>query len=371
MSFLSVVPDTVAAAAGELESLGSAILAANGAAATPTTGLAAMASDEVSTALTAAFATHAQQYQAFSAEAAAFHEQFVRMLNGGAAAYVGAEAANAQQAVLNAVNAPTQALLGHPLVGTGPAGAAAAMAEEITPNTQNFNIPLGPFQVSASFTGPFFGENSLFISANAAATLTTPFGPVALLAGSGTANLGIDGSVFIGANGTSPLGPLGASLTGNSVSIPDGQAIQFTGGTLNLPSAIPLLAAPAGPFVTGGASLLNSGGTFVTALGGGDVLGAANTAFGAPVNFADAVLFGQTPVTVPDTSLASALGLTSAVPQVHIPFGGVFAPLEPLSVTVPPVGEGTGAVLGSQFPLQGTQFGGLVPVLMKTLGLPL
>ncbi len=48
------------------------------------------------------------------------------LLNGGAAAYTGAEAASvsSMQALLDAVNAPTQTLLGRPLIGNGADGVA-------------------------------------------------------------------------------------------------------------------------------------------------------------------------------------------------------------------------------------------------------
>ncbi len=87
MSYVSVVPETVAAAASNLANLGSTISAANAAAAAPTTSVLAAAQDEVSTAIAALFGSHAHQFQALSAKAAAFHDQFVQALTGGAASY--------------------------------------------------------------------------------------------------------------------------------------------------------------------------------------------------------------------------------------------------------------------------------------------
>ena len=63
MSFVSVVPDIVAQAAGELASLGSTLSAANAAAATPTF-MAAPAADEVSAAIATLLGTHDQEFQA-------------------------------------------------------------------------------------------------------------------------------------------------------------------------------------------------------------------------------------------------------------------------------------------------------------------
>ena len=78
MSFVGVVPDIVAQAAGELESLGSTLSAANAAAA-PTTEVVALGLDEVSAAITALFNQQGLSYQALSAQAATFHSQFANL----------------------------------------------------------------------------------------------------------------------------------------------------------------------------------------------------------------------------------------------------------------------------------------------------
>jgi hypothetical protein len=125
MSFVIAAPDLVMTAASELASIGSAINAANAAAGATTTGVVAAAADEVSTQLAVLFGAPAQSYQALSARAAAFHDQFVRALKAGAGTYAGTEAANAsplqtlEQDVLGVINAPTEALLGRPLIGDG------------------------------------------------------------------------------------------------------------------------------------------------------------------------------------------------------------------------------------------------------------
>ncbi|WP_261862177.1 PE family protein, partial [Mycobacterium marinum] len=131
MSFLIAAPDMVAAAATDLASIGSTINTANAAASALTTSVAAAAADEVSTAVAHVFDTYAQEYQTFGAHMAAFHDQFVQTLKTGALAYTGAEAANASplQELLNAVNAPTQALLGRPLIGNGTDGAPGTGAD--------------------------------------------------------------------------------------------------------------------------------------------------------------------------------------------------------------------------------------------------
>src|ERR1700758_539536 len=122
MSFVIATPEYVAAAASELANIGSTISAANATAAFPTTEVVAAGADEVSASVATLFGAHAQAYQALSAQAATFHNQFVQLMNGGAASYAGTEAANAPQTLLNAVNAPAEALFGRPLIGNGANG---------------------------------------------------------------------------------------------------------------------------------------------------------------------------------------------------------------------------------------------------------
>jgi triacylglycerol lipase len=96
----------MSSAATDVASIGSVVAAANQGVAGATTEVLAAAEDEVSAAIAALFSAHGQGYQALSAQAAAFHEQFVQTLTGAGAAYAAAEAANAsplaafEQAVL-------------------------------------------------------------------------------------------------------------------------------------------------------------------------------------------------------------------------------------------------------------------------------
>ena len=95
MSFVTTQPHMLSAAAGDLHGIGSTVSAANAAAASPTTGVIPAAADEVSAATAAQFTAHAQMYQAFSAQAAAIHDQFVATLQTSAGSYLATEAANA------------------------------------------------------------------------------------------------------------------------------------------------------------------------------------------------------------------------------------------------------------------------------------
>jgi hypothetical protein len=95
MSFVSTQPAELSAAAENLQGIGSAMMAQNAAAAAPTTGVLPAAADEVSALTAAQFATHAQMYQAISAQAAAIHEMFVNTVGTSADTYAATEAANA------------------------------------------------------------------------------------------------------------------------------------------------------------------------------------------------------------------------------------------------------------------------------------
>lgn len=105
--------------------IGSTLRSAYAAAAAPTTGVLAAGADEVSAAVAALFSGYAQAYQNTAAQMAAFHDQFAQTLSTAGSAYHSAEAANfavlhsVEQDVLGAINAPTNALLGRPLIGNG------------------------------------------------------------------------------------------------------------------------------------------------------------------------------------------------------------------------------------------------------------
>jgi triacylglycerol lipase len=92
MSNLITAPEMMTSAATDLATIDSNLSAAHTAAATQTTGLLAAAEDEVSTAIAALFSAHGQGFHRLSAQAAAFHNQFVQALNVGADSYASAEA---------------------------------------------------------------------------------------------------------------------------------------------------------------------------------------------------------------------------------------------------------------------------------------
>ncbi len=131
MSFLFATPESVTAAASQITTIGSALDQANTAVKASTTTVLAAGADEVSTAIATLMSTHGQAYQTASAQVSQFHNQFIQLLNASAGSYATAEAANAnplqavEQELLGVINAPTNTLLGRPLIGDGVAGSAA------------------------------------------------------------------------------------------------------------------------------------------------------------------------------------------------------------------------------------------------------
>jgi hypothetical protein len=130
MSFAVVATEIVAAASVDLDGIGSALTLANVAATPATIGVVAAAEDEVSLAVAALFSAHGQTFQQLSSQATAWHAQFVQALNQAGRLYASAEAANVsplqgvEQDLVAVINAPTQELLGRPLIGHGANGTA-------------------------------------------------------------------------------------------------------------------------------------------------------------------------------------------------------------------------------------------------------
>ena len=142
-----VSPDVVAASATDVANIGATISDADAAAAALTTELVPAAEDEISAAIAGLFGTYARDYHALVAQAAAFHDRFMQAVNASARSYVAAESANAaalfqtaQQDLLGVVNAPTEALLGRPLIATGtgtPTASAVVQVDAAGPVPEN------------------------------------------------------------------------------------------------------------------------------------------------------------------------------------------------------------------------------------------
>lgn len=223
MSFVLLVPELMDDAASDLSGIGSAVNAAHAAAVARTTGVLAAAEDEVSAAIATLFSQYATGYQALSAQAAAFHAQLVQTLNAGAGAYAATEAANAnplqtlEDDVLGVINAPTNILLGRPLIGHGADGTTTA---------QGIGTPGGPGGILIGSGGN--GGDSI-----AAGVPGGAGGPAGLIGTGGTGGMGGWGAPG-GTGGTAGLlwGTGGAGGIGGPLSVggTGGSALWFGNG---------------------------------------------------------------------------------------------------------------------------------------------
>lgn len=151
MSFVVTAPPVLASAASDLGGIASMISEANAMAAVRTTALAPAAADEVSAAIAALFSSYARDYQTLSVQVTAFHVQFAQTLTNAGQLYAVVDVGNGvllktEQQVLGVINAPTQTLVGRPLIGDGTHGAPGAA---VAP--QDAAVPAG---LSHRTTGP-------------------------------------------------------------------------------------------------------------------------------------------------------------------------------------------------------------------------
>ena len=243
MSFVGVVPDIVTQAAGELESLGSTLSAANAAAAAPTTGVVALGLDEVSAAITALFNQQGLSYQALSAQAATFHSQFANLLTAGSVSYISTEIANARAAAA---------------FGGGSGGIAQSIGDDILselvgsiPGVQEAELALdvaGPAVVAL----PVLEHQTAFINAlqtgnlgAATAALSNPAVEQAFLYGQDTVSVPLPGLVS-GVQSVTLNIPFGGVLAPN-------QAITVTVTTAgNPPITVPIPGTEVGGIIPGG-----------------------------------------------------------------------------------------------------------------------
>ena len=207
MSFVIAAPEMVTSAASDLASIGSMIGEANAVAAAPTTGVIAAAEDEVSAAIASLFSSHAQTFQALSAQAASFHQQFVQLMNSGAAQYANAEAANASS--MTTLTVPS---FGYGNTGTSNVGFFNTGTNNFgIGNTGNFNAGFGNTG-SWNFGIGNFSPNNL----NPDLNFNNPNPMITALGGIGIGNTGFN-NIGIGNIGNNNQGlplPLFLSLLG-------------------------------------------------------------------------------------------------------------------------------------------------------------
>jgi len=223
MSFVNTVPAAIAAAATQLEAIGSSFTAESSAAAAPTTAIAPAASDEVSTLQSGVFSTYGQLYQTVSAQAQAIHQQFVSLLQSSSGSYGQTEAANqvvAGASSLSGAASPAQ-------------GGLVGIIDRLTSFLGNSNgLSSGFVNVPMDEMGNFASAYSDMIGMGGGGMLTALAGPSTAGADLGGLGAGLAGDVGpaaavggVGGLGAAPV--LAAAGQGSSIgalSVPPGWA---------------------------------------------------------------------------------------------------------------------------------------------------
>jgi hypothetical protein len=220
MSFVTTVPQAIAAAATQLEGIGNSFSAESAAAAAPTTAVAPAASDEVSALQASTFSTYGQLYQTVSADAQAIHQQFVNMLQSSSNSYQGAETANAAQAAANSASsgASSAASSAAPTTITG---AISALTALLAGSPLSSNIGTVGIDEVGNFTSGYsdligMGGGGLMTALAGPSTASADFGGLGTaLAGDVGPGAAIGGAgglgaapVLAAAGGGSSIGPL-------------------------------------------------------------------------------------------------------------------------------------------------------------------
>jgi hypothetical protein len=157
MSFVIAAPDLVQGAAQELAGIRTSLAEAAATIAGPTTGVVPAAADEVSAAISALFGNFGQEFQLVSAQAQAFHTQFVSLMNAGAGAYLSTEVANAEQVVSNAINGGGGAAAAGATPSAGGGGLLGGVVGGLTGGTSGVGGLLGGLTAGASGGGGVLG----------------------------------------------------------------------------------------------------------------------------------------------------------------------------------------------------------------------
>ena len=253
MSFVIAAADLVQGAAQDLAGIHASLAEAASVVAGPTTGVVPAAADEVSAAISAMFGNFGQEFQLLSAQAQAFHAQFVSLMNAGVGAYVSTEVANAQQAVANAIGGGGAAAAGAtPSAGGG--GLLGGVLGGLTGGS-------GTGGVVGGLTGGTSGVGGLLGGLTGGTS-----GVGGLLGGLTGGTSGVGGLLGGLTGGTSGLGGLLGGLTAGTSGL-SGLPGGLTGGTSGLGGLLGGLTGGTGGLggllggLTGGTSGLGGGGT--------------------------------------------------------------------------------------------------------------
>jgi PE family len=334
VSFVTAVPELVQSAAQNLAGIRSSLANAASSVAGPTTGIAAAAQDEVSVAIASMFGNFGQEFQALSAQAQTFHAQFVNLMNASAAAYAGAETANAraahgdtphpdviaprQHGNITIQNAETVFAASRQAMNSLSGGVSRAVGLLAT-NPAGF---IANVQTAAQSVFLIGSPESMQNIASAVVNhtlggITTSFA----VDGEPTPVPNAHGEIYDGLVGTGDFTP------------PSGFEGQLVAGLTNFASSpfSGVLMGAVGPFVSPGVALGNSIGASLTDLTGGNPVAAFTDLLGTPANVVNGFFNGATlnlnplaPIFSPFVSGGAEGG--EQLTGMSLAFGGLFSP---------------------------------------------
>jgi PE family/PPE-SVP subfamily C-terminal region len=206
MSHVTTAPAALAAAATQLEGVGSSFATESSAAAGSTTAISPAAADEVSILQSSAFSTYGQLYQTVSAQAQAIHQQFVNLLQQSSGSYQETEGANQAGTAASALSNTASSAAAQPAQG-GITGAITSLTSFLQ------GLPLvnnSLFGTGLDEVGNFTSGYSDLIGMGGGGLLTALAGP-----STASADLGGLGSGLVGdispAGGVGGVGGMGAA----------------------------------------------------------------------------------------------------------------------------------------------------------------
>jgi PE family/PPE-SVP subfamily C-terminal region len=247
MSFVTIEPEALTAAASALQALGTSMVAENEAAAVPITGVAPAAADPVSALQAAQFDAYGTWYENVSAQAATIHQMLVNTLGTSAGSYADTESANNAATGSTSLSSLLGSLSG---AAVNPAQVSSSTGATIaTPFNWAQNFGAAASQFAALAQGQFLPEAVNWNPTDAAAAGLTDGAGMALPPAAATAS-----SVPAGGGGAPVLAGMGQASPLGWMSMPPSWAAS-SGPTTN-PAPATLAGggwtspAPHGPAVT-------------------------------------------------------------------------------------------------------------------------
>jgi hypothetical protein len=236
MSFVTTAPPAIAAAAAQLEGVGTSFATESSAAAGSTTAISPAAADEVSILQSGVFSTYGQLYQTVSAQAQAIHQQFVSLLQSSSGSYQETEGANQVGAAASSLSNSLASPAAVPAQG-GLTGIINDLTSFLGGSILSSNLTSVPLDEIGNFTSGY----SDLIGMGGGGLLTALAGPSTASADLGGLGSGLVGDVgpagaVGGAGGMGAAPVLAAAGSGSSIgplSVPPGWA----GGAAGVPTA--------------------------------------------------------------------------------------------------------------------------------------